>query len=143
MGTEAQAKPLTLVSDIPDETMMLALPLSVVVRALETSPALIDAVAARVAALLEAREKETAPRQWPERMTATQAASYLNCSTRHIYDLTYSGQLIAIKAGKSRKGRSLYEKAELDRYLNLSDYARSQARRERYEHKLAELSLAR
>jgi excisionase family DNA binding protein len=142
MGTEAQAKPLTLVSDIPDETIVLALPLSAVVRALETSPALIDAVVARVAAKLEARE-EAASQKLPERMTAAQASSYLNCSIRHIYDLTYSGQLIAIKAGKSRKSRSLYERAELDRYLNLFDYERSKARRERYEHELAELPLAR
>jgi excisionase family DNA binding protein len=145
MATETQAKgALRLLPEAPEPTVTIELPLSAIVEALATSPALLDAVAERVAARLEQPAAEDAKQsEWPERMTAAQAASYLNYSVPYIYELTSKDKLIALKAGRSRKSRSLYERSELDRYLNRPDYERRQARRERYEAELAVLPLAR
>lgn len=143
MATETQAKgPLRLLPEASEQTVTIELPLSAIVEALATSPALLDALAERVAQL-EQPAAEDAKQEWPERMTSAQAASYLNYSVPYIYELTDKGKLIALKAGRSRKSRNIYERTELDRYLNRPDYERRQARRERYEAELAVLPLTR
>lgn len=149
MGTRATAPVLSVVPKSetpPDATLTLALPVEAVIAAIEQSPSLLDQLATRVAALVQSQQEglreARASEELPERMTAAQAALYLNCSVSHIYELTYRGQLIVIKSGRSKRSRSLYERVELDRYLNLDDYSRRVARRERYEQELVELSCA-
>ena len=99
-----------------------------ILAALADSPELLNEIAALVAARLE---PTTNTRQLSDWLTTEEAADYLRCKTRRIYDLTSQGRLTAVKDGS----RNLYERAELDRHLNLSDYARAARRRERYEQR--------
>jgi excisionase family DNA binding protein len=70
------------------------------------SDAAIDEIARRVVLLLQrGREKEL--------LTAIEAAAYLHCGKRRLYDLRYRGVLEGVQEG----GRLLFARAELDRHL--------------------------
>lgn len=128
--TPAEATPteLSLVRATPVVNVTIPLPTAAILAALADSPELLNEIAALVAARLEPKKNT---RQLSDWLTTEEAADYLRCKTRRIYDLTSQGRLTAVKDGS----RNLYERAELDRHLNLSDYARAARRRERYEQR--------
>jgi excisionase family DNA binding protein len=127
-STKAAPTELSPVRATPAVNVTIPLPTAAILAALADSPELLNEIAALVAARLE---PTTNTRQLSDWLTTEEAADYLRCKTRRIYDLTSQGRLTAVKDGS----RNLYERAELDRHLNLSDYARAARRRERYEQR--------
>lgn len=58
--------------------------------------------------------KENAQSNW---MTALEAASYLRCSVKTLYNYKCNGKLIGHNRGGSQKGQLLFEKSELDSFI--------------------------
>ena len=77
--------------------------------ALELPDELVDAVAERVAALLDERSAGVDD-PW---FTVPEAAEYMRCKPQRIYDLISQGHLHADRDGRRR----LIRRSELDRYL--------------------------
>jgi excisionase family DNA binding protein len=75
---------------------------------LHLPPELIEEIARRAADLLA---HQVAP--IPDYLTPGEAADYLRCSKRRIYDLTSAGRLRVCKDGS----RNLYRRVDLDAYL--------------------------
>jgi excisionase family DNA binding protein len=71
------------------------------------TPELVDLIAGRVAALLEARHRPEAPTRW---LTVEQAAAYIGAKPKRIYDLRSSGRLSRTGDGS----RVLVDRQELD-----------------------------
>ena len=130
------ASALRIAPPTPEATLALTLPFAAVIEALATSPQLLDELAHRVASLLnEDSAGKAGACERHERLTVAEAAKYLCCKNRRVYDLTSQGRLIPLKEG----GKSLYERAELDRHLGIAGYEREQRRRERYEQRVDDL----
>jgi excisionase family DNA binding protein len=70
--------------------------------------AALEAIAQRVASIIGTING-------PDLLTPEEAAVYLHCEPRRLNDLKYRGTLRGIKEG----GRLLFERAELDRHLDL------------------------
>jgi excisionase family DNA binding protein len=71
-------------------------------------PELVEAIAARAAAIVVARSE---PSRW---MTVEEAAEYARCSRQHIYDLRSDGRL----GRHGERGHALVDRRELDVYLD-------------------------
>ncbi len=76
---------------------------------LELPPALVEAVAARVAELLAEREPPAAA----ELLTVDEAAELLRSKRQRVYDLVSQGRLPCLRDGS----RLLFRRAELLEYL--------------------------
>lgn len=57
-----------------------------------------------------------------ERMKPAKAAKYIGCSTGTLWNMSIRGEIGFIKLGRTR----LYEKSELDRWLNANRVEASQ-----------------
>ncbi|MDQ3090903.1 MAG: helix-turn-helix domain-containing protein [Actinomycetota bacterium] len=77
--------------------------------ALAVPPELIEALAARVAEILDERQRPAAP----EMLTVGEAAELLRCRRQRVYDLLSQGRLPHLKDG----ARVLIRRAELFGYL--------------------------
>lgn len=58
--------------------------------------------------------KENKESNW---MTAEEAAGYLRCSVKTLYNYKCNGKLIGHNRGGSSKGQLLFEKSELDLFI--------------------------
>lgn len=76
----------------------------------DVPPSLIDAIAERVAELLEAR-RPTGPEPW---IGVEAAAEHLNCRPQRIYNLIGQGELPHRKDGR----RLLFRRSDLDAWLD-------------------------
>lgn len=82
-------------------------------------PELVEAIAERVAAILEERAAaDPSASPWH---TAQEAADYMGCSRQHVYDLTSSRRLPAEKPGGKPRSRPRFHRAVLDAYLADAD----------------------
>ena len=79
--------------------------------ALAVPPELIEALAARVAEILDERQRPAAP----EMLTVGEAAELLRCRRQRVYDLLSQGRLPHLKDG----ARVLIRRAELLGYLEV------------------------
>jgi excisionase family DNA binding protein len=116
--TKATLTELSLASAIPALKVTVPLPVEAIVAALADTPVILNEIAALVAARLAPTNETHQQSDW---LTAEEAAEYLRCKKRRVYDLTSQGRITAVKDGS----RSLYERAELDRHIDLPDYARA------------------
>lgn len=74
---------------------------------LELTEQQVDQIAARVA------ERFEAPSRASELLNVEEAAAYLRCQPKRLYDLCYQGRIECLKDGR----RTLFAKPELDAYL--------------------------
>ena len=116
-------------------TVTVPVPTQAIVAALIDSPELLNEIAALVAARLEPTAKTSQQSDW---LTVEEAAEYLRCKKRRIYDLTSQERLTAVKDGS----RNLYARTELDRHLAVDDYARAVRRSVRYDERIGALAPA-
>ncbi|HEV7565808.1 MAG TPA: helix-turn-helix domain-containing protein [Microbacteriaceae bacterium] len=75
--------------------------------------AMLDALAQKVAAILESRALGVATAELPRYLTVNEAADYLRCSRQRVYDLCSQRSLRRLKDGS----RVLLDRAEIDAYL--------------------------
>ena len=121
-------------SAMPALTVTVPVPTSALIAALIDSPELLNEIAALVAARLEPTAKKQQQLDW---LTVEEAAEYLRCKKRRIYDLTSQERLTAVKDGS----RNLYARTELDRHLAVDDYARAVRRNVRYDERIGAQAL--
>jgi excisionase family DNA binding protein len=75
--------------------------------------AMLDALAQKVAAILEARSPDAPASDAPRYLSVSEAAEYLRCSRQRVYDLCSQGSPRRLKDGS----RVLLDRAEIDAYL--------------------------
>lgn len=73
-------------------------------------PELVDLIAERVAAILEARHRAEAPKRW---LTVDEAARYIGAKPKRIYDLRSANRLSRTGDGS----RVLVDRRELDELI--------------------------